>query len=66
MSEINVLPPPRGIYTPSPTFFNNDFSLDLDSQSKHSILLKNSGITGILACGSMGEGNNFNFFLFLC
>ncbi|EGV61723.1 2-keto-3-deoxy acid sugar aldolase [Yamadazyma tenuis] len=50
-------PPPRGVYTPLPTFFKNDknYSLDLDTQMRHLDYIHNSGVSGVLVGGSNGE-----------
>lgn len=49
--------PPRGIYTPLPTFFKNDeeYSIDLDTQLQHFDYIQKSGVSGVLIGGSNGE-----------
>lgn len=47
--------PPKGIYTPLPTFFKEDFSLDLQTQLKHLNYIETSGVSGVLVGGSNGE-----------
>lgn len=46
---------PKGIYTPIITFFNEDDSLDLDTQIEHAKFLYGRGINGLVVAGSMGE-----------
>ncbi|EPE30462.1 Aldolase [Glarea lozoyensis ATCC 20868] len=57
-------PPPPGIYVPIPTFFLSRSSpsysslstpLDPSTQSKHSLHLARSGVTGLVVLGSTGE-----------
>ncbi|KAF3937133.1 hypothetical protein ABW19_dt0205619 [Dactylella cylindrospora] len=57
-----VTAPPDGVYVPVPTFFAPvaslspySQSLDLTSQSEHSLFLAESGITGLIISGSTGE-----------
>ncbi|CAH6723311.1 putative L-threo-3-deoxy-hexylosonate aldolase [[Candida] jaroonii] len=46
---------PDGIYTPVPTYFTDDFGLDLDTQIKQAKTLYEAGIKGLVIAGSMGE-----------
>lgn len=57
-------PPPAGVYVPVPTFFVSKSAanynataapIDLETQSKHSLHLAKSGITGLVVLGSTGE-----------
>lgn len=49
--------PPKGIYTPLPTFFKNDedYSLDLETQLQHFDHIQLAGVAGVLVGGSNGE-----------
>lgn len=47
--------PPKGIYTPLPTFFKKDYSLDTETQLNHLNYIKTSGVAGVLVGGSNGE-----------
>ncbi|ODQ77067.1 hypothetical protein BABINDRAFT_163801 [Babjeviella inositovora NRRL Y-12698] len=47
--------PPQGLYTPVPTFFKQDFSLDLSTQVAHAKKLQEDGMQGLVIAGSMGE-----------
>ncbi|ANZ74634.1 BA75_01180T0 [Komagataella pastoris] len=49
---------PRGIYTPIPTYFKKDYSLDLETQVEHTKFLHNAGINGLVVAGSMGESTH--------
>lgn len=44
-----------GIYAPVMTFFNEDESLDLVSQKKHTVRLAQAGLAGVVTMGSNGE-----------
>lgn len=44
-----------GIYTPIPTLFSADNTLDFEAQKTHAILLYKAGINGLVVSGSMGE-----------
>ncbi|KAI8364468.1 hypothetical protein EDC96DRAFT_608553 [Choanephora cucurbitarum] len=44
-----------GVFVPVPTFFKENEDLDLESFDKHIKFLSNSGISGIVVLGSMGE-----------
>lgn len=46
---------PDGIYTPVPTYFTDDYQLDLTSQIKQAKTLCEAGIKGLVIAGSMGE-----------
>lgn len=48
---------PKGVYTPITTFYkdNGKYSLDLDAQVAHATWLYQSGISGLVVAGSMGE-----------
>jgi len=59
-------PPPPGIYVPVPTFFAKEGttaynqnsttpSLDLETQTEHSLFLVRGGIKGLVILGSTGE-----------
>lgn len=57
-------PPPAGIYVPVPTFFAKEGttsydpvspSLDLETQSKHSLFLVKGGVRGLVILGTTGE-----------
>ncbi|KAK4702318.1 4-hydroxy-2-oxoglutarate aldolase, partial [Phenoliferia sp. Uapishka_3] len=48
-------PPPKGIYAPCLSFFNEDESLDLATIKKHAVRLAKSGVTGLVVHGSNGE-----------
>jgi 2-keto-3-deoxy-L-rhamnonate aldolase len=57
-----VEPPPPGVYVPVPTFFvSREASdrvapqVDLATQAAHAVYLAESGITGLVVLGSMGE-----------
>lgn len=52
----------KGIYSPIPTYYKNDgkYSLDIDTQVKHALMLYNSGINGLVVSGSMGEATNIS------
>ena len=57
------LPPPKGVFVPSPTFFRPEpdastglqDAVDVDTQVRHSVFLAKAGITGLLLLGSTGE-----------
>lgn len=53
----NPVIPPKGVYTPLPSFFKNDdnYSLDLDTQLEHLQYVYSAGISGVLIGGSNGE-----------
>lgn len=51
-------PPSPGVYTPVPTFFKKDGSLDIETQIKHARFLKENGIKGIVLMGSTGEATH--------
>ncbi|CAH6723307.1 putative L-threo-3-deoxy-hexylosonate aldolase [[Candida] jaroonii] len=44
-----------GVFVPVPTFFNDDESIDFETQVKHAQFLKDNGISGITLLGSTGE-----------
>lgn len=50
----------KGIYTPITTYFKNDgkYTLDVDTQVRHALMLYNSGIHGLVVSGGMGEATN--------
>lgn len=48
-------PPIAGIYTPVPTFFKKDSSIDYESQISHARFLHENGIAGLVIMGSTGE-----------
>lgn len=56
-----TLVPPKGVFVPSPTFFqpatasSPEPAVDIPSQVAHSIFLARAGITGIVLLGSTGE-----------
>ncbi|CDK24809.1 unnamed protein product [Kuraishia capsulata CBS 1993] len=50
--------PPKGIYSPIPTFFKKDYSIDYESILKHVRYLYQAKVTGILIGGSTGEAIN--------
>jgi 4-hydroxy-2-oxoglutarate aldolase len=54
MSTISRNSLPRGIYTPLPTFFDDDEGLDLVAFSQHVKFIASAGTVPVLA-GSMGE-----------
>lgn len=47
----------RGIYAPTPTFFNQDESqsLDIAAHEKHILWLAKAGVQGVVIQGSTGE-----------
>lgn len=49
-------PPPPALYPPVPTFFKADhWTLDLDTQKKHTEFLVKNGIKGVTVNGTTGE-----------
>ncbi|CAO3692419.1 unnamed protein product [Rhizopus stolonifer] len=48
----------RGVIVPIPTFFKENEDLDLNALDQHVQYLSNSGITGVVVLGSMGEAVN--------
>lgn len=46
----------RGVWVATATFFNHDGSLDLPSFEKHCSWLLDSGVEGLVPCGTTGEG----------
>lgn len=44
-----------GVFVPVPTFFNDDESIDFETQVKHAKFLKDNGVSGITLLGSTGE-----------
>lgn len=49
---------PHGIYVPTVTFFSADKSggIDTETTTKHALFLAEAGVTGIVVCGTYGEG----------
>lgn len=54
MSTFSRTSLPKGIYTPLPTFFDNEEELDLAAFSKHVKFVASAGTVPVIA-GSMGE-----------
>ncbi|KAI5460703.1 dihydrodipicolinate synthetase family protein [Mariannaea sp. PMI_226] len=55
MSSIGITLPPRGVYTPLVTFFNEDESIDLESIKAHIERMAQGGVAGLVIQGSNGE-----------
>jgi 2-keto-3-deoxy-L-rhamnonate aldolase len=55
MSDQNITVFGDGIYTPVPTFFKENYDLDLETQVKQAKKLYESAINGLVIAGSMGE-----------
>ncbi|KAL2263971.1 hypothetical protein VTK26DRAFT_3965 [Humicola hyalothermophila] len=66
MTSSPALIPPKGVFVPSPTFFQPtttasdptapcEPALDIPTQIAHSVFLARAGITGIVLLGSTGE-----------
>src|ERR1700693_5901041 len=45
----------QGVFPAATTQFHPDQSLDLDATSRHLEALIDSGVTGLIMCGSLGE-----------
>src|SRR5437762_13843518 len=45
----------QGVFPAVTTQFKKDLSLDLDATARHVSVLLESGVTGIIMCGSLGE-----------
>ena len=51
----------RGVIPAMTTAFRDDLSVDHDFIAKHAAWLVDSGCTGIVTPGSLGEGNTLTF-----
>ncbi|KAG0770783.1 hypothetical protein G6F62_013235 [Rhizopus arrhizus] len=45
----------HGVFVPIPTFFKENEDLDLEALDQHIQFLANSGVSGVVVLGSMGE-----------
>ena len=50
----------HGVFPAITTQFHKDLSLDLDGFSKHVEALVDSGVTGLIVCGSLGENQSMD------
>ena len=50
----------HGVFPAITTQFDKDLSLDLDGFSKHVEALVDSGVTGLIVCGSLGENQSMD------
>lgn len=55
MTVMNFQPPKSGMYSPVPTFFKQDETLDLETQVKHARFLEQNGVSGVVLAGTTGE-----------
>ena len=50
----------RGVFPAVTTQFRRDLALDLDATARHCEILIESGITGLIVCGSLGENQSLD------
>lgn len=50
----------KGVWVATVSFFNSDFSIDLKSFENHCKWLLESGVDGLVPCGTTGEGPTLN------